>query len=64
MEGLFSKNRWTFFFDHFSMKKNAPRCGETLIFIIFVGRQRFRRDVYEMAIISIIGGYSLFSDTP
>ena len=28
------------------MKKNAPRCDEILIFIIFVGRQRFRRDVF------------------
>ena len=28
------------------MKKNAPRCDEILIFIIFVGRQRFRRDIY------------------
>ena len=28
------------------MKKNVPRCDEILIFIIFVGRQRFRRDVY------------------
>ena len=28
------------------MKENAPRCDEILIFIIFVGRQRFRRDVY------------------
>ena len=30
------------------MKKNAPRCDEILIFIIFVGRQRFRRDVYVL----------------
>ena len=28
------------------MKKNAPRCDEILIFIIFVGRQRFRRVVF------------------
>ena len=47
MEGLFSKKQMDFFFDHFSMKKNAPRCGETLIFIIFVGRQRFRRVVFD-----------------
>ena len=45
-KGCYSQSRWTFFLERFSMKKNAPRCDEILIFIIFVGRQRFRRDVY------------------
>ena len=43
MEGLLFTKQMDLFFDKFSMNKNAPRCGETLIFIIFVGRQRFRR---------------------
>ena len=34
------------------MKKNAPRCDEILIFTIFVGRQRFRRDVF-----AYLGGF-------
>ena len=45
-KGFYSQSRWTFFLQRFSMKKNAPRCDEILIFIIFVGRQRFRRDIY------------------
>ena len=44
-KGCYSQSRWTFFLERFSMKKNAPRCDEILIFIIFVGRQRFRRDI-------------------
>ena len=43
------------------MKENAPRCDEILIFIIFVGRQRFRRDVFAVLIIDslhrVIGGF-------
>ena len=32
------------------MKKIAPRCDEIVIFIIFVRRQRFRRDVFLLVL--------------
>ena len=70
-KGCYSQSRWTFFLERFSMKKNAPRCDEILIFIIFVGRQRFRRDVYGMFIIyfyvilrGIFQSYVFLFETP
>ena len=35
------------------MKKIAPRCDETVIFLIFVRRQRFRRDIYVYSVYTV-----------
>ena len=59
-KGCYSRSRWTFFLERFSMKKNAPRCDEILIFIIFVGRQRFRRDLYPSSIVILVGSLHRF----
>ena len=45
-KGCYSQSRWTFFLETFWMKKIVLRCHEIVIFIIFVRRQRFRRDVF------------------